>query len=107
MSAEATSSASLRSMATSAAKAEAAAAKETIAAIIDRTAAADLITHARQLFEEIRNRPLYRNVVRDLGRTRPLWGLEALRRTPGSPEEDVILEVLDYLTGWCRPELRP
>lgn len=33
-------------------------------------------------------------------------GLEALRSDPSSPEEDVILEVLDYLTGWCRAEQR-
>lgn len=32
--------------------------------------------------------------------------LEMLRGTASSSEEDVILEVLDYLTGWCRPELR-
>lgn len=32
--------------------------------------------------------------------------LEALRPGLSDSEEDVVLEVLDFVTGWCSPQVR-
>jgi hypothetical protein len=35
-----------------------------------------------------------------------LTRLEALRRSVSDEQEDVLLEVMDFLVGWCSPHAR-
>lgn len=35
-----------------------------------------------------------------------LYELEKLRQIVDDAQEDVILEVMDFLTGWCSPHMR-
>lgn len=67
---------------------------EVQAAIISTNPVAALSKSVKELFDN------------GIDRQSLVDGLEALRTDPEGPEESLILEVLDYLTGWCRPEFR-
>jgi hypothetical protein len=50
----------------------------------------DMLTHGQDRNEILARLESYRSVLREAGRD----------------DEDVVMEVMDFLTGWCSPHMR-
>jgi len=71
-------------------------------AITDELRAALVSEHQLDDLRRVVQQELQAGVPRE----RVITDLEALRAGLSDSDEDVVLEVLDFVTGWCSPSVR-